>query len=103
MRNGLHCALLLLLISAVSPVFRARAEVVDRMVAVVNKQVILQSELEQAARVEFLLQGKPLEQLTDVEMRSVLDRLIDQSLLLQQIVHTGMLDPNSEELAARLQ
>ena len=38
-----------------------QAQVVDRMVAVVNKRVILESELDQAARVEFLLQGKPIE------------------------------------------
>ncbi|HXB21371.1 MAG TPA: SurA N-terminal domain-containing protein [Candidatus Solibacter sp.] len=100
MRIDLYCALLLLLIS---PVFPAEAEVVDRMVAVVNKQVILQSELEQAVRVEFLLQGKPLDQLTDAEMRGVLDRLIDQSLLQQQIAQTDVLDPSPEELTSRLQ
>ena len=100
MRIGFYCALLLLLIS---PVFPVEAEVVDHMAAVVNKQVILQSELEQVARVEFLLQGKPLVQLTDAEMRAVLDRLIDQSLLQQQIAQTGVLDPNPEELASRLQ
>lgn len=103
MKIGLYCALLLLLISPIFPVSPAKAEVVDRMVAVVNKQVILQSELEQAARVEFLLQGRPLEQLTDAEMRGVLDRLIDQSLLQQQVVHAEVLDPSPEELASRLQ
>ena len=39
----------------------AQAQVVDRMVAVVNKHVILESELDQATRVEFLEQGKPIE------------------------------------------
>jgi len=79
-----------------------RAEVVDRMVAVVNRQVILQSELEQAAHVEFLLQGRSLDQLNAPEMRAVLDRMIDQALLEQQIVSTTMLDPTPDEISARI-
>ena len=78
------------------------AQVVDRMVAVVNKRVILESELEQNARVEFLMAGKPLAQLTQAEKVAVLDRLIDRSLLEQQIARTEMLDATPEELAARL-
>ena len=80
----------------------SHAEVVDRMVVVVNKQIILQSELEQAAHVEFLLQGKPLSRLDDAGMQAVLERLIDQALLQQQIVNTEVLDPSPEELAVRL-
>lgn len=79
-----------------------RAEVVDRIVAVVNRQVILQSQLEQASRVEFLLQGRSLDQLNQTEMQAVLDRMIDQSLLEQQFVNTPMLDPTTAEVAARL-
>ena len=78
------------------------AQVVDRMVAVVNRQVILQSELEQTAHVEFLLQGKPLGELTEKEMQAVLDRMIDQALLQQQIVSTVILDPAPEEISSQL-
>jgi hypothetical protein len=78
------------------------AEVVDRMVAVVNKQVILQSELEQTVHVEFLLQGKPLNKLTSAEQQSVLEQLIDRDLLEQQIMHPATLDPSAEELATRM-
>src|SRR5438045_767669 len=98
MRTGLHRALLLLLLSPAC----ARAEVVDRMVAVVNKQIILQSELEQVTRVEFLLQGTPLDQLTEAEMEKVLDRMIDQDLLQQQIAQSAVPDPTPPEIAARL-
>ena len=80
----------------------SRAEVVDRIVAVVNRRVILQSQLEQAARVEFLLQGRSLDELNQAEMQTVLDRMIDQDLLEQQIANNPMLDPTPEELAARL-
>ena len=79
-----------------------QAQVVDRMVAVVNKRVILESELDQAARVEFLLQGKPIEKLTQTDRVAVLERLIDRSLLDQQIVNPAMLDPAPEELAAKI-
>ncbi len=96
MRTRLPLALLL--ISAVL----CSAEVVDRMVAVVNRQVILQSEVEQAARVEFLLNGKPLDQLNQDALKATLERLIDQDLLEQQIITATQLDASPAELAARL-
>src|SRR6476660_1522674 len=80
----------------------ARAQVVDRMVAVVNKRVILESELDQTARVEFLLQGKPIGTLTQADRAAVLERLIDRALLDQQIVNPAMLDPTPVELAAKI-
>ena len=80
----------------------AQPQVVDRMVAVVNKRVILQSELDQAARVEFLLQGKPIASLTQADTAAVLEQLIDRSLLDQQIVNATMLDPSPEEIAAKV-
>lgn len=78
-------------------------QVVDRMVAVVNKQVILQSELEDAAHVEFLQRGKPLAQLTGQEMDAVLDRMIDQALVQQQIVDKSALEPTAKEISAQIQ
>jgi parvulin-like peptidyl-prolyl isomerase len=80
----------------------AQAQVVDRMVAVVNKRVILESELDQAARVEFLLQGKPIAGLTQSDLAAVLERLIERSLLDQQKLYTSMLDPTPQELAAKV-
>jgi peptidyl-prolyl cis-trans isomerase SurA len=97
MQRFLQFAWLLLLLAA-----RAPAQVVDRMVAVVNRHVILESELEQAARVEFLLQGKPIAALTAADRVAVLDRLIERSLLDQQIMNPGMLDPTPQELVAKV-
>ncbi|HLZ00103.1 MAG TPA: SurA N-terminal domain-containing protein [Candidatus Angelobacter sp.] len=77
-------------------------EIVDRMVAAVNRQVILESDVDQTARVEMLLDGKPLSELTPQTMSAVLDRLIDQSLLQEQIVTTAQLDPTRQELEARV-
>jgi len=79
-----------------------QSQVVDRMVAVVDKRVILESELVQAARVEFLMQGKPLSSFTPADNTAVLERLIDRALLEEQILSPAMLDPNAEELAARV-
>jgi len=95
-RLRLHLALFLLL----AGVFEA--QVVDRMVAVVNRRVILESELDQAARVEFLLAGKPITALTPADRAAVLDRLVERSLLDQQIINPSMLDPTAEELAAKV-
>jgi SurA N-terminal domain len=81
----------------------AQAQVVDRMVAVVNRHVILESELDQATRVEFLLQGKPINALTYADRTAVLERLIDRSLLDQQMVNPAMLDPTPEELKAKVE
>ncbi|HKV91916.1 MAG TPA: SurA N-terminal domain-containing protein [Candidatus Angelobacter sp.] len=98
MKRCLQFALVLLLPIA----GLAQPQVVDRMVAVVNKRVILQSELDQAARVEFLLQGKSIASLTQADTAAVLEQLIDRALLDQQIVNPAMLDPSPEELAAKV-
>jgi hypothetical protein len=81
-----------------------QAQVVDRMVAVVNKHVILESELDQAARVEFLLQGKPVGdgKFTRKDAQAVLDRLVDQALLDQQIINQAVLDPTPAELSDQI-
>jgi hypothetical protein len=97
MRTRLHFVLVLLLAGIAQP------QVVDRMVAVVNRHVILESELDQATRMEFLLQGKPINALTYTDRTAVLERLIDRSLLDQQIVNPAMLDPTPEELRAKVE
>ncbi len=73
--------------------FLAKAEVVDRMVAVVNKQVILQSEVDQALRIELLLSGQPAARLGEAQALPVIEQLIDQTLLRQQITDALALDP----------
>jgi hypothetical protein len=97
MRARLHFVLALLLAGI------AQAQVVDRMVAVVNRHVILESELDQATRVEFLLQAKSIERLTYADRTAVMERLIDRSLLDQQIVNPAMLDPAPEEVKAKIE
>jgi len=93
MRHSVHLAVIALAISAANP------QLLDRMVAVVNKHVILESELDQAVRVEYLMQGKPLAKVSSADSVAVLDRLVDRALLEQQILHPEMLAPTPEELA----
>ena len=75
--------------------------VVDRMAAVVNRRVILESELDQSARVEALLQNRPLD-VTFPSRKEALDQAIDRILLEQQIVESDVVNPTPEELGARL-
>ena len=96
MRRAIQFVLLLL--TAVG----ASAQVVDRMVAVVNRRVVLQSELEQEVRLEFLMRGAPLSRRTPQDTLAALDRLIDRSLLDQQILSTALVDPTAEELAEQV-
>jgi hypothetical protein len=97
MRIARYLLLLRLLIATVC----AQPEVVDRMVAVVNKRIILESELDQTVRVQLLLQNRPLS--VDNSVRApTLDQLIDRRLLEQQITQLDVVDPTPEELAARI-
>jgi parvulin-like peptidyl-prolyl isomerase len=96
MRVRLQIALVLLISTA------CFGQVVDRMVAVVNKRVILESELDQATRIEFLMDGKSLGRIAQADRSATLDRLIDRVLLDQQMVHQEMLEPTPEEVAERM-
>lgn len=92
----LQIAMVLLAISAAS------AQVVDRMVAVVNKRVIMQSELDQEIRLECLLQKRPVQALTSADRAATLERLIDRALLEQQISKQADLGPSDEEIKSGL-
>jgi hypothetical protein len=75
--------------------------VVDRIAAVVNRRVVLESELDQSVRVESLLQNRPLGE-TTLSRQEALDQWIDRLLLEQQIAESDVVDPTAEELSARL-
>lgn len=97
MRRALQIALLCLAGAGL-----LAAQVVDRLVATVNSQPILQSDWDVAMRCEAFLDQKPL-QFTPEAARGALERLIDQELLRQQI-RTFQLKPVGEdELHRRMQ
>jgi peptidyl-prolyl cis-trans isomerase SurA len=69
--------------------FAHAGQVIDGIVAKVNKKAILLSDWEEAIRYEAFVEGKQLDKLTDEDHKATLDRLIDQELLQQQAV-TGL-------------
>jgi len=81
----------------------ARAgQVIDRIVATVNGNIILQSDWDEGQRYEALLNGRALNQFTDDDRRAVLDRLIDQELLGEQMKSASFQHASESEAAARV-
>jgi peptidyl-prolyl cis-trans isomerase SurA len=80
----------------------ATAEVVDRIVAIVNGNVILQSDWDEALSFEALLANRALANFANDDRRAVLDRLIDQELLRQQMKSSDFPHATDAEVSARL-
>jgi len=82
----------------------ARAgDVLDRIVATLNSQIILQSEWQDAVRYEAFVGGRSLDQLQAGDRKAALDRLIDQELLREQMRSSGFPHASSEEVEKRIQ
>jgi hypothetical protein len=77
-------------------------EVIDRIVATVNGQIILQSDWNAALRYEGLLSARSLSDFTEEDRRAVLDRLIDQELLGEQMKSALIKHASEEEAAAQV-
>jgi hypothetical protein len=99
MRRWLMFALLLLLFTQARRV--CAGEVIDRIAATVNTAAILESDVEEAARYEALLDGRPARPLNAAARRVTLERLIDQELLRQQI-GANTPGPAAAEIAERM-
>jgi hypothetical protein len=77
----------------------ARAgDVLDRIIATVNRQIILQSEWQDAIRYEAFVSGRALDQVQAGDRKVALDHLIDQELLHQQMSSSGFPRARSEEV-----
>ncbi len=59
--------------------------IVDRVVANVNGQVLLQSDWEEEIAFEALMSGRAANSFTAAESKAALDRLIDRELLREQV------------------
>src|ERR1043166_7509918 len=68
----------------VLPLVRA-GEVLDRLAATVNGNVLLQSDVDEEIRYECFTSKRALQDLTDKDRRAALDRLIYQELLREQM------------------
>ena len=91
-------AWLALLCAALSPA----QQVIDRIIATVNGNPILQSDLEDAIGYEAFIEGKPAEALTAEDRKATLERLIDQELLREQLASASPPALKPDELKNRL-
>ena len=101
-KTAITMVVLTLLIAPVKARRLFAAEVIDRIVATVNGRIILQSDLDEALSYEALLNGRSLSEFTDVDRRTVLDRLIDQELLGEQTKAADAQQASREEAAKRV-
>lgn len=74
---------------------------IDRIVATVNRQPLLESEWEDTLRMEAFLQGRPVSSFNEADRKAALNRLIDRALLSQQM--QADYSPSAEEVSARIQ
>jgi peptidyl-prolyl cis-trans isomerase SurA len=78
------------------------AEVLDRIVAKVNGHIILQSDWEDALRLEAFENGRPLEPVSPADQNDVLHRLVDQELLEEQMRSADFGRASDEEVKERI-
>jgi hypothetical protein len=93
-------AMVLLVVGA--PALRA-GEVIDRIVAIVNGHVILQSQLEDDLCFEALASGRSVESLSEEDRRSALNHLVDQELVREQTFGSDMPQASPEQVEKRIQ
>jgi len=71
-------------------------ELLDRIVATVNGQVILQSDWDDEVHFEAFMSGRAPENVTAEQRKAALDRLVDQDILREQMRMTD-LKPASDD------
>jgi SurA N-terminal domain len=96
-----HAWLTVALILAGSRLYSS-AEVIDRIVATVNRHAILKSEWEEAVRFECFINVRPLNDVTVDDRKQTLERLIDQQLIADQMRSGSFTPAGPEEIARRV-
>lgn len=76
-------------------------EVIDRIVATVDHRIILESEWHEAVRFECFMDGRPVPVSAEERGKS-LERLIDRSLILEQMQSAAFPRSTAEEIARRV-
>ena len=99
MTRLLHIMIYILLLS---PMQAFAGEVIDGVIATVNRKPVLQSDWDDAVRFEALMQQKPLRSVTETDRADALRRLIDRRLLEIQMADPNYLAPSREEVRADL-
>jgi hypothetical protein len=101
MKRPLHIALLITLLPGCVARLTS-AEVLDRVVAVVEGHPILASEWDDAVRYECFLNRCVPEQLTAADRRATLDRMIDQRLIEQEMKLEDPRPARADEIAKKV-
>ncbi len=100
MRGMRQLAVVLLLILSAAGV-RA-GEVIDRIVASVGKHAILQSEVDEATSFEMFAAGRPLARATGEDVKSALNRLVDQRLIHDDMGAAEAFAPSADDVNKRI-
>jgi hypothetical protein len=102
-RKSVTLAVLAMFVSTLALSSARAGEVIDRIVAIVNGHIILQSDWNDALRYEALLSGRAISLFTDDERRAVLDRLIDQELLAEQMKSASFAHASEADAMAQIE
>lgn len=98
MRRPLSTSVIFLAVT----ILASRAEVVERVVAVVNARTILLSELDTATRLEALLSHQPLNAIDLTARQATFQRMIDQELLRGEMENSSVAPSTAEQIAVKL-
>jgi len=80
-----------------------RAEqVIDDIIATVNRHAILESELEEALGFECLVNSRPLRDFTSDDRHQTLQRLIDQELIAEEMRSSSFVPATAAEISERI-
>jgi hypothetical protein len=101
MRVMRQLAVLLLLVLTSAGV-RA-GEVIDQIVATVGRHAILQSEMNEAVRFEAFAAGRSLASVTAEDVKSALNRMVDQQLIHDEMGKTETFAPSSEAVNKKIE
>ncbi len=99
MKTIRHIALCILVLL---PFAAFAGEVIDGVIATVNRKPVLQSDWDDAVRFEAFMQQKPLGEVTDSDRMNALQRLIDRRLLEIQMNEPNYLAPSPEDMRASI-
>ncbi len=99
MRRLLHITICILLLA---PVAAFAGEIIDGVIATVNRKPVLQSDWDDAVRFEAFMRQEPLASVTEEDRAEALRRLIDRRLLELQMTEPNYLAPSREEVRANL-
>jgi hypothetical protein len=98
MKRILHLAIGLLFLLPAVVRFTWAGEVIDGIVATVNRQPLFQSDWEEAICFEAFMQQKAVAQVSQTDRVKALQRLIDRQLLEAQIGNETFLQPSQDDI-----